>query len=316
MEHSRDLPRGIVENVSRVIVGKEETAELMLIALLCEGHVLIEDVPGVGKTTLAQALARSVDSSFQRIQFTPDILPSDITGFSLYDRKSGEFVFRPGLIMSCFILADEINRTSPKTQASLLEVMEERQVTVDGTTYPVGPPFMVMATQNPSEFVGTYPLPEAQVDRFFMRVNLGYPTSEEEKTILKRFKEDDPLDTLRPVADAQDIVSLQKQVKGIYVADMLYDYIVEIVRRTREHQDVELGASPRGSLALYRAAQARALLEGRDFVLPDDIKRMAPSVLLHRLILRREARLRSATADSVIGEILAQTPVPPSRFTE
>ena len=316
MDNTQQLTNAIVGNVTRVIVGKKETVELMLIALLSEGHVLIEDVPGVGKTTLVQALARSVDCSFRRIQFTPDILPSDITGFSLYNQKTGEFVFKPGLIMSCFILADEINRTSPKTQASLLEVMEERQVTVDGVTHPVGPPFMVMATQNPSEFVGTYPLPEAQVDRFFMRVNLGYPTADEEMSILRRFREADPLLTLHPVAGIDDIVDLQRQVKQVFVADMLYSYIVEIVRRTREHPDVALGASPRGSLALYRAAQARAMLDGRAYSLPDDVKRMAPSVLLHRLIMNREAILRRYTADSVIEEILSQTPVPASRLPE
>ena len=312
MDKIQLITRGIVDNVERVIVGKREAAELMLIALLCEGHVLIEDVPGVGKTSLVQALARSVDSSFRRIQFTPDILPSDITGFSLYSQKTGEFVFKPGLVMSCFILADEINRTSPKTQASLLEVMEERQVTVDGVTHPVGPPFMVMATQNPAEYVGTYPLPEAQVDRFFMRISLGYPTADDEVAILKRFKEKDPLRGLRPVASGADIVALQEVVRKIFVAQSLYYYTVELTRRTREHPDVELGASPRGSLSLYRAAQARALFEGRDFVLPDDIKRMAPSILPHRLILRREATLRRVTADGIIRDILKEAETPES----
>ncbi|MCL2747591.1 MAG: MoxR family ATPase [Oscillospiraceae bacterium] len=304
------LIRAIVDNVERVIVGKRETAQLMLIALLCEGHVLIEDVPGVGKTTLVQALARSVDCSYRRIQFTPDILPSDITGFSMYNQKTGEFVFKPGLVMSCFILADEINRTSPKTQASLLEVMEEGQVTVDGVTRPVGPPFMVMATQNPSEYVGTYPLPEAQVDRFFMRVNLGYPSADEEIAILHRFRQDNPLLTLKPVAGGADIIGLQRYVKQVFVADGIYRYLVDIVRGTREHPDVELGASPRGSLALYRASQALALLNGRDYVLPDDIKRMAPVVLNHRLILRREALLRHLDADIIIKEILTNSRVP------
>ena len=313
MDRTQHLMRAIVDNVERVIVGKREAAELMLIALLCEGHVLIEDVPGVGKTSLVQALARSVDCSFRRIQFTPDILPSDITGFSLYSQKTGEFVFKPGLVMSCFILADEINRTSPKTQASLLEVMEERQVTVDGVTHPVGPPFMVMATQNPSEYVGTYPLPEAQVDRFFMRIRLGYPTAEEEVSILKRFKESDPLRMLRPVAAGGDIVKMQDKVKQIYVAESLHRYAVELVRRTREHPDVALGASPRGSLSLYRAAQALALFEGREFTLPDDVKRMACPVLSHRLIVSREAALKRVTADSVIEEILGKTQMPERR---
>ena len=310
MDKSQRLMRDIVDNVGRVIVGKRGAAELLLIALLCEGHVLIEDVPGVGKTSLVQALARSVDCSCRRIQFTPDILPSDITGFSLYNQKTGEFVFKPGLVMSCFVLADEINRTSPKTQASLLEVMEERQVTVDGVTHPVGPPFMVMATQNPSEYVGTYPLPEAQVDRFFMRINLGYPTAEEEMDILRRFKESDPLHTLKPVAAGADIVQLQNNVKKIFVAEVLHRYVVELVRRTRKHPDIDLGASPRGSMSLYRAAQARAYFEGRDYVLPDDVKCMALPVLSHRLIVRRESSLRRVTAESVIAEILSKAPIP------
>ncbi len=313
MHKTQTLMRAIVDNIGQVIVGKRESAELMLIALLCEGHVLIEDVPGVGKTSLVSAMARSVDCSFRRIQFTPDILPSDITGFSMYNQKSGDFEFRPGLVMSCFILADEINRTSPKTQASLLEVMEEHQVTVDGVTYPVGPPFMVMATQNPSEYVGTYPLPEAQVDRFFMRISMGYPSADEEISILRRFKERDPLREIRPVADGVGIVELQDRVKKVFVEDSLHRYIVEIVRRTREHPDIALGASPRGSLSLFRAAQALALYDGRAYILPDDVKMMALPVLSHRLILRQEAILRGQTAEQIIGDALRQTPVPAVR---
>ncbi len=313
MHKTQALMRAIVDNIQRVIVGKREAAELMLVALLCEGHVLIEDVPGVGKTSLVSAMARSVDCSFRRIQFTPDILPSDITGFSMYNQKTGEFEFHQGLVMSCFVLADEINRTSPKTQASLLEVMEEHQVTVDGVTYPVGPPFMVMATQNPSEYVGTYPLPEAQVDRFFMRISLGYPSADEEISILRRFKEDDPLKHLRPVATGEHIVALQERVKRVYVEDSLHRYIVEMVRRTREHPEIALGASPRGSLALYRAAQALALYDGREYILPDDVKMMASAVLSHRIILRQEAVLRGQTPGQIISETLFQTPVPAVR---
>ncbi len=305
-----DIMKAVVDNVGRVIIGKREAAERLLLCLLCGGHVLIEDVPGVGKTSLVSAMARSVNCSFQRIQFTPDILPSDITGFSMYNQKTGNFEFRPGLVMSSFILADEINRTSPKTQASLLEVMEEGQVTVDGVTYPVGPPFMVMATQNPVEFVGTYPLPEAQVDRFFMRVSLGYPSPGEEIGILKRFKEEDPLDTLQPVADADDVALLQKLTRAVYVEESLYAYIVSLVAYTRDHGDVELGSSPRGSLSLFRASQALALYSGRTYVLPDDIKTMAHSVLSHRIVLKQEARLRGQTAGQLVSEALRMTTLP------
>ncbi|MDR3206862.1 MAG: MoxR family ATPase [Oscillospiraceae bacterium] len=310
MKNTPSLLRAIVENVEQVIVGKREAAEMLLLALLCEGHVLIEDVPGVGKTSLVSAMARSVDCSFKRIQFTPDILPSDITGFSMYDQRTGEFVYKAGLVMSSFVLADEINRTSPKTQASLLEVMEEHQVTVDGVTYPVGPPFMVMATQNPVEYVGTYPLPEAQMDRFFMRVSLGYPTAAEEEDILRRFRKDDPMGALIPVASGADIAAVQQLVRLVYVEESLHSYMVEVVRRTREHPDVALGASPRGSLALFRGAQALALYEGRDFVLPDDVKRMAPAVLPHRLILRKDALLRHQTDEKIVREILERTALP------
>ena len=309
VERGRQVCSAIIDNISRVLVGKREAAEMALAALLCEGHVLIEDIPGVGKTSLAAAMARSVDCSFQRIQFTPDILPSDITGFSLFNPKTGEFEYRPGLVLSSFVLADEINRTSPKTQASLLEVMEESQVTVDGVTRRVGPPFMVIATQNPLEYVGTYPLPEAQMDRFLMRIALGYPEKNEEESILRRFKTEDPMEELEPVAAAEHIVALQRGVRAIHVEDSLYTYITELVRATRAHPDVELGASPRGSLALFRAAQAWALLEGRSYVLPDDVKRMARPVLSHRLVLRQEARLRRVSQQGVVDSVLYQTSV-------
>ncbi|MDR2670224.1 MAG: MoxR family ATPase [Oscillospiraceae bacterium] len=310
MPTPQSVMHAVVENISRVIVGKRTAAELMLISLLCEGHVLIEDRPGVGKTTLVSAMARSVDCSFRRIQFTPDILPSDITGFSMFNQKSGQFEFKPGLVMSCFVLADEINRTSPKTQASLLEVMEECQVTVDGVTYPVGPPFMVMATQNSAEYVGTYPLPEAQIDRFFMRISLGYPEADEEVAILKRFGAQNPLLGLSSVTDGKAIVALQEMVRRVYVEDSVYRYIVALTRRTREHPDIELGASPRGSLALFRASQASAFYQGRGFVLPDDVKIMSAPTLAHRLILRQEARLRGQTQEALVAESLRQIPVP------
>lgn len=312
----RNVCHAIVQNVARVLVGKEEAAEMVLIALLCEGHVLIEDIPGVGKTSLASALAKSVSCSFKRIQFTPDILPSDITGFSLFNPKTGEFEYRPGLVMSSFILADEINRTSPKTQASLLEVMEESQVTVDGVTRPVGPPFMVIATQNPVDYVGTYPLPEAQLDRFLMRIALGYPNQAEEISILSRFKNDDPLSALVPVANAEQIVALQDLVRNVHVEDSLYVYITSLVRATRKHAHVELGVSPRGSLALFRAAQALAMLRGRNYVIPDDVKYMARPVLSHRLILRQEARLRRVSQSSVIDAVLAHVPPESTRSDE
>lgn len=302
----RRICNAIVQNIAQVLVGKEHAAELVLITLLCEGHVLVEDIPGVGKTSLASALAKSVSCSFKRIQFTPDILPSDITGFSLFNPKTGDFEYRPGLVMSSFVLADEINRTSPKTQASLLEVMEESQVTVDGVTRRVGPPFMVIATQNPVDYVGTYPLPEAQLDRFLMRISLGYPALDEEISILRRFKNDDPLSMLAPVTSAEQIVALQELVRRVHVEDSLYQYITQLVRATRKHAHVELGASPRGSLAMFRAAQALAMLRGRNYVVPDDIKQMARPVLSHRLILRQEARLRRVTQESVIDAVLSQ----------
>ena len=301
----------IVGNVERVIVGKRGAVELSLLALLCGGHILVEDVPGVGKTSLASALSRSLHCSFRRIQFTPDIMPSDITGFSLYNQKTGDFEYRQGLIFSSLILADEINRASPKTQASLLEAMEENQVTVDGITYPMAKPFMVMATQNPADFVGTYPLPEAQMDRFLMRISLGYPEFMDERDILRRFKEEDP--EVKPVARVEEIVALQQAVRKIHVDDSLYDYIVYVVSATRRHADVALGVSPRGTLALFHTAQARALCMGRDYVTPDDVKPLTEPVLAHRIVLKPESKLRRVTAAQVLEDILGRVPVPMGR---
>jgi MoxR-like ATPase len=300
----------ILYNIEKVIIGKRFTIELVLNALMSEGHVLIEDVPGVGKTSLVSALAKSVDCSFKRIQFTPDIMPSDITGFSSYNPKSGEFEYRPGVVMSQFVLADEINRTSPKTQSSLLEAMEERQVTVDGVTHKVSAPFMVLATQNPVEYLGTYPLPEAQLDRFFMRIMLGYPELEEETLMLSRFNSENPLQHLKPVATADQVLEIQRLVCKIYVAPQLCTYIVNIVRNTREQEDVELGASPRASLFLFRAAQAWAMYQGREYVIPDDVILLAPYVLEHRIIMRREVRLQKTTTHSVVERALANVPIP------
>ncbi|AUS96442.1 magnesium chelatase [Clostridium thermosuccinogenes] len=300
----------IVDNIEKVIIGKRDSIELLLLALVCNGHVLIEDVPGVGKTSLVSAMAKSINASFKRIQFTPDILPSDITGFSVFNQKTGDFEFRPGAIMSQIILADEINRTSPKTQASLLEVMEEGQVTVDGATYKVPKPFMVMATQNPVEYLGTFPLPEAQLDRFFMKVSLGYPSANEESMILSRFCTSNPLETLTPVADSQDIISLQENVKNVHVDKSLKDYIVDIVSQTRRQPDVLLGASPRGSLSLFRASQAWAFYNKRSYVIPDDIKKMVFPVLSHRIILKQEAKLKKISTRDILASIVDSIKVP------
>lgn len=300
----------IVKNVEYVIVGKRNIIELALISMICNGHVLIEDVPGVGKTSLVSALAKSVNASFRRIQFTPDVLPSDITGFSIYNQKTCEFEYRSGAVMSQILLADEINRTSPKTQASLLEVMEENQVTVDGVTYKVPKPFMVLATQNPVEYIGTYPLPEAQIDRFFMKITLGYPTLSEECSILSKYQLSNPLEQLQPVADSSHIIELQEEVKKIHVDKSLENYIVEIVSQTRRHNDVILGSSPRGSLTLFRAAQAWALYNEREYVIPDDIKKMIVPVLSHRLILKQEARLKKVSTEDILSLIVSSVKVP------
>lgn len=310
MESIRKLRSRIVENVRRVLVGRDKPVELVLIALLAQGHVLIEDVPGVGKTTLVRALAKSVGCEFRRIQFTPDLLPSDVTGVSVYDQRTGSFQFRPGPIMANIVLADEINRTSPKTQASLLECMQERQVTVDGITYPLPEPFMVLATQNPVEYEGTFPLPEAQLDRFMLQVSLGYPNLVEEAEMLTRFSAADPLEELQPVATAQDILEAQQAVRRVRANRAVREYVARVVHSTRHHPQVHLGASPRATLALFRACQALAASRGRSYIIPDDVKFLAPAVLAHRLLLRPEARLEEATGHSVIQSVLNQVPVP------
>ena len=311
---TRPLVYALQQNIRRVIVGKDEAIELMLIDLICRGHVLIEDVPGVGKTTMAAALARSLQCSFKRIQFTPDVTPSDVTGFTMVNLQTGEMEFKPGAVMSQIILADEINRTSPKTQSSLLEVMEEGQVTVDGVTHALPRPFMVMATQNPVDFVGTYPLPEAQMDRFFLRISMGYPTVEEEMDVLERYSgQVTPMQTLAPVCGADEIISMQEQLGTVYASREACNYVANIVSKTRAHPALQLGASPRGSIALLRAAQACALLSGRDYVLPDDIRRMALPVLSHRLILTPEARMKGVSAQQVLSQLLDTVAVPTGR---
>ncbi|HCO49245.1 MAG TPA: AAA family ATPase [Spirochaetaceae bacterium] len=300
----------IIENTARVIVGKKRVLELMTVALLAEGHVLLEDVPGLGKTVMAKALARSIGGIFRRIQFTPDLLPSDVTGFSIYNQKSGDFVFHPGPVMSNILLADEINRTIPRTQASLLESMGEFQVTVDGTTLDLPKPFFVIATQNPIEMDGTFPLPEAQLDRFLMKIDIGYPNKEEELAILDRFTQDDPLVGLEAVSSPERIVELQKSRGSVRVAAAVREYIADLVAATRSHPKVRYGASPRGSLGLIRSAQALAAVRGRDYVLPDDVKELVGPVLTHRIILRHEERAKGASASAVIEEILDKVAVP------
>ena len=299
------------QNIARAVVGKDDVVELMLTALLCEGHVLIEDVPGVGKTTLASALARSLSCSFKRIQFTPDITPSDITGFSIANFKTGELEYRPGMIMSQIVLADEINRTSPKTQSSLLEVMEEGQVSVDGKTYAVPRPFIVLATQNPVDFVGTYPLPEAQLDRFFMRISIGYPTAEEEADILERYTSGKrPMEELKPICTSSDILLLQQEVEKVYSSREVRAYISAIAAASRRTNALQLGVSTRAAISLLRASQASALLDGRDFVSPEDVQRMAEPVLAHRLVLSPEARMRNMTAERILANVMGGVQVP------
>ena len=300
----------VVGNLERVIVGKSQALELVVIGLLCQGHVLIEDVPGVGKTMLARSLAKSLDCTFNRIQFTPDMLPSDVTGVSIYNQQKKTFEFRAGPIMGQIILADEVNRATPKTQAALLESMEERQITVDGITHPLPAPFMVLATQNPIEYEGTFPLPEAQLDRFLLRVRIGYPSAGEEVKILSGQQLRHPIETLGSVVKAKELLTAIDAIRKIYVSPVLQKYIVDLVGRTRQNADVYLGASPRGSLALFRAGQARAAMQGRDHVLPDDIKALAVSVLGHRIIVSPAARLRELSADRIVQEVVYNVPVP------
>ena len=300
----------IINNVEQVIIGKRETVELVITALISNGHILLEDVPGVGKTRLIAAVARSIDGSFKRIQFTADVLPSDITGFSIYNHKTGDFEFKKGAIMSQFVLADEINRTSPKTQAALLEAMEEKQISVDGVTYKMPQPFMVMATQNPIEFMGTFPLPEAQLDRFLIKISVGYPDAESERSVLSMHQMDDPFDTLEAVATTDDIINIQNEVKKVFIHENLESYIISLVSATRNHPSVRLGASPRASLALYRTAQATAYIDGRDYVVRDDIQKMMIPVMAHRIILSQQTKFSNTTAEDVLEEIKKSTPVP------
>ena len=311
MLQPRQMVGALLDNIGKAIVGKEEAIELALIALLCRGHVLIEDVAGVGKTTLASALAKSLDCSFRRIQFTPDLMPSDVTGFTLVNFKTGEMEYKEGAVMSQVVLADEINRTSPKTQSALLEVMEEHQVTVDGVTHALPQPFIVLATQNPGEFVGTYPLPEAQMDRFFLRISIGYPTIEQEMDVLDRYSGAvKPMETIMPVCSAQDVMVMQDMVTQVYCAPEVRSYVATIAAATRQEPALQLGASTRAAIALVHAAQACALLDERDFILPEDVQRMALPVLCHRLILDPEARMKGVTAEQVVTRIMKNTIVP------
>lgn len=304
----------VAGNLEKVIVGKRGAIDLIVIGLLCQGHVLIEDVPGVGKTILARSLARSLDCTFSRIQFTPDMLPSDVTGVSIYNQQKNKFEFRPGPIIGQIILADEINRATPKTQAALLEAMEERQVTVDGITHELPQPFMVLATQNPIEYEGTFPLPEAQLDRFLLRVRLGYPSMADEIRVLEEQQVQHPLTTLKAVMKTKEILDAAESVKQIFVSAAVKRYIVELTTRTRQSSDVYLGASPRGSLGLARASQARAAMQGRDHVLPDDVQALASAVLAHRIIVSPAARLRDLSSERIVQEVVQATPVPGGDF--
>ncbi|MFF2532900.1 AAA family ATPase [Brevibacillus sp. NPDC058079] len=302
----------LIDNIEKVLIGKRSVIEMMVAAVLANGHVLLEDVPGVGKTMMVRALSKSISGEFKRIQFTPDLLPTDVTGVAIFNQKSLEFEFRQGPLFANVILADEINRTSPKTQSALLEAMEERSVTIDGATYRLEEPFFVMATQNPLEYEGTFPLPEAQLDRFFMQLSLGYPTVEEEMRMLSRFSAANPLEELQPVMTTAELAELQRQVSTIKVSEGIKEYIVRLCHRTREHHHIYLGVSPRGSLALFRAVQALAFVRGRDYVIPDDVKELVPFVFAHRMIVKPEARLEGATVNRVLAMILSETRVPVS----
>jgi MoxR-like ATPase len=308
--------RSVIENVERVIVGKREAIELVMVALFCEGHVLIEDVPGVGKTMLARSLAISIGCSFKRLQCTPDLLPNDVTGVSVFNQKTGEFEFRPGPAFVNILLADEINRATPRTQSALLESMGEYQISVDGVTRPLPRPFLVLATQNPIEYEGTFPLPEAQLDRFLMRIGVGYPSLEEEEQILINLRRIHPIEKIGQVVDAEELLALQSDVWDVTVDETVLNYVVRLVRATRDHRDLILGASPRGSLGLYKASQALAAIRGRDFVLPDEVKLLAPSVLGHRLIVRPESALRGRNAQTMLENLLEEVKLDIGEFDQ
>ena len=309
MNNIQNFAAQITENVERVIVGKKSTIELLMVALLCEGHILIEDVPGVGKTMLARALAISLGGQFKRLQCTPDLLPNDVTGVSIYNQQNSQFEFRPGPVFVNILLADEVNRATPRTQSALLEAMQEQQVTVDGNTHSLPRPFMVMATQNPVEYEGSFPLPEAQLDRFLMRLSIGYPSAADEKILLVHLQREHPINTISPVVDGSKLAEFQQQVWDVHVDDTLQDYIIRLVTATRSHPDLALGASPRASLAIFKAAQALASLRGRDHVIPDDIKYLVPATVTHRLIVTPEAELRGHNAVNIVGDLLNNTPL-------
>lgn len=310
VELVQQVAERIAHSVGQVIIGKRNEVRLTVLGLLCQGHILIEDIPGVGKTMMARALARSIGCTFSRIQFTPDMLPTDVTGVSIFNPKTSEFEYRPGPIMAQIVLADEINRATPKTQAALLEAMEEKQVTVDGVSYALQEPFLILATQNPIEYEGTFPLPEAQLDRFMLRIHLGYPGAAEEKAVLTAQQFDHPIQNTFQVVSAAELVAAQRAVRDVYAAEEIKDYIVALVNATRHHPDVYLGSSPRGSLALFRCAQARAAMAGRDYVVPDDVKALAEVTLAHRVIVGATARVKDITSRTIIQEIVASTPVP------
>jgi len=313
MEKVKACAEKVIENVEKVIVGKHSPVQITVVALLCQGHLLIEDVPGVGKTMLARAIAKSIGCHFSRIQFTPDMLPSDVTGVSVFNQKNREFEFRQGPVFAQIVLTDEINRATPKTQSALLEAMEERQVTVDGTTYPLSRPFLVLATQNPIEYEGTFPLPEAQLDRFMLRISLGYPSKADETVILEAQQFVHPVNQIDQIVSVEELLDVQEAIKSVYADELIKEYIVSLVDASRHHPDVYLGASPRGSLALFKASQARAAILGRDYVIPDDVKALAEPTLAHRLIISPAARIKNVDPREVVQELLASVPVPGAR---